>query len=40
MGTGTVIRPQTVRDYATRAGFSTVETLDVEHPQFVLYQLT
>ena len=40
VGTGTVIRPQTVRDYATRAGFSTVETLDVEHPQFVLYQLT
>ena len=39
-GTGTVIRPQTVRDYATRAGFSTVETLDVEHPQFVLYRLT
>ena len=23
-----------------RAGFSTIETLDVEHPQFVLYRLT
>jgi 2-polyprenyl-3-methyl-5-hydroxy-6-metoxy-1,4-benzoquinol methylase len=39
-GTGTVIRPETVRDYATRAGFSSVETLDVEHPQFVLYRMT
>ncbi len=39
-GTGTVMRPETVRDYAARAGFSTVETLDVEHPQFVLYRLT
>jgi 2-polyprenyl-3-methyl-5-hydroxy-6-metoxy-1,4-benzoquinol methylase len=39
-GTGTVIRPETMRGYATEAGFSTVETLDVEHPQFVLYRLT
>jgi 2-polyprenyl-3-methyl-5-hydroxy-6-metoxy-1,4-benzoquinol methylase len=38
-GTGTVIRPDTVRAYATEAGFTTVETLDVEHPQFVLYRL-
>jgi 2-polyprenyl-3-methyl-5-hydroxy-6-metoxy-1,4-benzoquinol methylase len=38
-GTGTVIRPETIRRYATDAGFSTVETLDVEHPQFVLYRL-
>ena len=37
-GTGTVIRPDTMRHYATEAGFSTVETLDVEHPQFVLYR--
>jgi 2-polyprenyl-3-methyl-5-hydroxy-6-metoxy-1,4-benzoquinol methylase len=39
-GTGTVIRPGTVRRYATEAGFTTVETLDVDHPQFVLYRLT
>jgi 2-polyprenyl-3-methyl-5-hydroxy-6-metoxy-1,4-benzoquinol methylase len=39
-GTGTVIRPDTVREYATEAGFSTIETLDVEHPQFVLYRLS
>jgi 2-polyprenyl-3-methyl-5-hydroxy-6-metoxy-1,4-benzoquinol methylase len=40
VGTGTVIRPGTVRRYAADAGFSTVEVLDVEHPQFVLYRLT
>jgi 2-polyprenyl-3-methyl-5-hydroxy-6-metoxy-1,4-benzoquinol methylase len=39
-GTGTVIRPDTMRRYAAEAGFSGVEKLDVEHPQFVLYQLT
>ena len=39
-GTGTVIRPETVRRYATEAGFTTVDTLDVDHPQFVLYRLT
>ena len=39
-GTGTVMRPDTVRDYATEAGFATVEILDVEHPQFRLYRLT
>lgn len=38
-GTGTVIRSDAVRRYATDAGFSTVEVLDVEHPQFVLYRL-
>jgi hypothetical protein len=38
-GTGTVIRPGTLRAYATDAGFSNVEVLDVEHPQFVLYRL-
>jgi 2-polyprenyl-3-methyl-5-hydroxy-6-metoxy-1,4-benzoquinol methylase len=40
VGTGTVIRPDTVRAYATDAGFTTVETLDVDHPQFVLYRLS
>ncbi|MEY2571623.1 MAG: hypothetical protein QOE63_1973 [Acidimicrobiaceae bacterium] len=39
VGTGTVIRPDTVRTYALDAGFSTVDVLDVEHPQFVLYRL-
>jgi len=39
-GTGTVIRPATVRRYAAEAGFERVEVLDVEHPQFVLYRLT
>ncbi len=40
VGTGTVIRPDTMRRYATDAGFTNVEALDVEHPQFVLYRLT
>ncbi len=39
-GTGTVIRADTLRDYAGRAGFASVEVLDVEHPQFRLYQLS
>jgi 2-polyprenyl-3-methyl-5-hydroxy-6-metoxy-1,4-benzoquinol methylase len=39
-GTGTVIRADTVRRYASDAGFSEVEVLDVEHPQFVLYELS
>jgi 2-polyprenyl-3-methyl-5-hydroxy-6-metoxy-1,4-benzoquinol methylase len=40
VGTGTVIRPDTMRRYASEAGFATVETLDVDHPQFVLYRLS
>ena len=39
VGTGTVIRADTVRSYAEEAGFETVEVLDVDHPQFVLYRL-
>jgi 2-polyprenyl-3-methyl-5-hydroxy-6-metoxy-1,4-benzoquinol methylase len=39
VGTGTVIRADTMREYAIQAGFATIETLDVEHPQFVLYRL-
>jgi 2-polyprenyl-3-methyl-5-hydroxy-6-metoxy-1,4-benzoquinol methylase len=39
-GTGTVIRADTVREYATRAGFADVEVLDVDHPQFRLYRLS
>jgi 2-polyprenyl-3-methyl-5-hydroxy-6-metoxy-1,4-benzoquinol methylase len=39
VGTGTVMRADTVRSYATEAGFSHVEVLDVDHPQFRLYRL-
>ncbi len=39
VGTGTVIRPDTMRGYATEAGFATVDALEVAHPQFVLYRL-
>ena len=38
-GTGTVIRSNTLRQYATDAGFSTVDVLDVDHAQFRLYRL-
>ena len=37
--TGTVIRPSTVRAYAERAGFSSVEILPVESVAFRLYLL-
>jgi 2-polyprenyl-3-methyl-5-hydroxy-6-metoxy-1,4-benzoquinol methylase len=40
VGTGTVMRGDTLRSYAAEAGFATVEVLDVEHPQFVLYRLS
>ncbi|MCW2572040.1 MAG: methyltransferase protein [Frankiales bacterium] len=40
VGTGTVMRADTLRSYAAEAGFSTVDVLDVEHPQFVLYRLS
>ena len=40
VGTGTVIRADTLRSDAVDAGFNTVEVLDVEHPQFVLYRLS
>jgi hypothetical protein len=39
VGTGTVIRADTVRRYAHEAGFSAVDVLEVEHPQFRLYRL-
>jgi 2-polyprenyl-3-methyl-5-hydroxy-6-metoxy-1,4-benzoquinol methylase len=38
-GTGTAFRADTLRRYATEAGYSNVEVLDVEHPQFRLYRL-
>jgi 2-polyprenyl-3-methyl-5-hydroxy-6-metoxy-1,4-benzoquinol methylase len=38
--TGTVIRPQTVREYAAGAGFSSVEVLEeIEHPMLRFYRL-
>jgi 2-polyprenyl-3-methyl-5-hydroxy-6-metoxy-1,4-benzoquinol methylase len=37
--TGTVIRSSIVRDYASCAGFTGVDVLDVDHPQFRLYRL-
>jgi SAM-dependent methyltransferase len=39
-GTGTVLRADLLRDYARRAGFSAVNVLDVEHPQFRLYRMS
>jgi hypothetical protein len=38
-GTGTVIRPSTVRDYATAAGFNGVEVLPIEHDFWRFYRL-
>jgi 2-polyprenyl-3-methyl-5-hydroxy-6-metoxy-1,4-benzoquinol methylase len=38
-GTGTVLRTDGLRRYASEAGFREVEVLPVEHPQFRLYRL-
>jgi SAM-dependent methyltransferase len=38
-GTGTVIRPDTVRAYATKAGFGDVEVLPIEHDFWRFYRL-
>jgi 2-polyprenyl-3-methyl-5-hydroxy-6-metoxy-1,4-benzoquinol methylase len=37
--TGTVMRPQTLRGYADRAGFAGVEILPIEHDLFRFYRL-
>ncbi len=37
--TGTVIRPSTVRDYAERAGFATVDVLPIEDFGFFRFYL-
>lgn len=37
--TGTVMRPSTLRKYASEAGFSNVEVLPIEHDFFRLYRL-
>lgn len=40
VGTGTVMRPATLRRYAEQAGFASVDTLDaLEHPFFRFYRL-
>lgn len=39
IATGTVLRPDTLRDYATRAGFATVQELSVEHDFWRFYHL-
>lgn len=38
-GTGTVFRADTLHRYATDAGYSSVDVLEVDHPQFRLYRL-
>jgi 2-polyprenyl-3-methyl-5-hydroxy-6-metoxy-1,4-benzoquinol methylase len=38
-GTGTVMRPDTMRRYASEAGFREVEILPIEHPFFRFYRL-
>ena len=38
-GTGTVMRPDTLRAYAAEAGFSDVEILPMDHDTFRLYRL-
>lgn len=37
--TGTVMRPATLREYATRAGFADVEILPIENDMFRFYRL-
>jgi 2-polyprenyl-3-methyl-5-hydroxy-6-metoxy-1,4-benzoquinol methylase len=39
VGTGTVIRPETMRRYAREAGFADIEVLPIEHEQFRVYRL-
>jgi SAM-dependent methyltransferase len=39
-GTGTVMRPGTVRDYASQAGFGQVDVLPIEHDFWRFYRLT
>jgi hypothetical protein len=37
--TGTVLRPETLRDYAAQAGYDRVDTLPVEHDMWRFYRL-
>ena len=38
-GTGTVLRPETVADYAAQAGYTRIDTLPVEHDLWRFYHL-
>jgi hypothetical protein len=38
-GTGTVMRPHILRDYALKAGFKDIEILPIEHDFFRFYRL-
>jgi hypothetical protein len=38
-GTGSVIRPDTVRAYAAEAGFARVDVLPIEHDSWRFYRL-
>lgn len=38
-GTGTVMRPETLRRYSSEAGFGRFEVLPIEHEAFRLYLL-
>lgn len=38
-GTGTVMRPATLRRYADEAGFAETSVIDIEHPMFRFYRL-
>jgi 2-polyprenyl-3-methyl-5-hydroxy-6-metoxy-1,4-benzoquinol methylase len=39
VGTGTVMRPSILRDYAQQAGFSDIEILPFSHPFFNFYRM-
>jgi hypothetical protein len=39
VGTGTVMRPETVRAYANQAGFGEVTVLDIDHDFWRFYRL-
>jgi SAM-dependent methyltransferase len=39
VGTGTVMRPETLREYAVEAGFADTKVLDIEHDTFRFYRL-
>ena len=39
VGTGTVMRPDTLRRYARDAGFADIEVLPIEHDMFRFYRL-
>jgi SAM-dependent methyltransferase len=40
VGTGTVMRPSTVRSYARAAGFGTIEVLEIRHPSWRFFRFT